>query len=148
MFVLASQSPRRREILGKFFENFKVVPSNADEDVIAENPRDKAIEVARRKAWEVYNKTGGTVVGADTIVVLGNRALGKPKDKGEAKEMLKLLSGKIHEVITGYCIIHEGREITPRSRTSCSRTACCQCRSRTTPSATRSTTAWARPTCR
>jgi len=112
MFVLASQSPRRREILGKFFENFKVVPSNADEDVIAENPRDKAIEVARRKAWEVYNKTGGTVVGADTIVVLGNRALGKPKDKGEAKEMLKLLSGKIHEVITGYCIIHEGREIT------------------------------------
>ncbi|HIP75425.1 MAG TPA: septum formation protein Maf [Thermococcus paralvinellae] len=111
MFVLASQSPRRREILGRFFENFKVVPSNADENVIAENPREKAIEVARRKAWEVYNKTGGTVVGADTIVVLENKVLGKPRDKEEAKEMLKLLSGKIHEVITGYCIIHKG-EIT------------------------------------
>ncbi|ADT84037.1 Maf-like protein [Thermococcus barophilus] len=112
MFILASQSPRRREILERFFENFKVVPSNADENVIEENPREKAIEVARKKAWEVYNRVGGTVVGADTIVVLENKVLGKPKNEKEAEKMLKLLSGKTHEVITGYCIIHEGKEIT------------------------------------
>ncbi len=112
MFILASQSPRRREILERFFENFEVVPSNADESVIAENPREKAIEVARKKVWEVYNRTGGTVLGADTIVVLENKALEKPRNEEEAEKMLKLLSGKIHEVITGYCIIHEGKEIT------------------------------------
>ncbi|WP_324736182.1 Maf-like protein [Thermococcus sp. SY098] len=111
MFILASQSPRRREILERFFKDFKVVPSNADESVITENPREKAVEVARKKAWEVYNRTGGTVLGADTIVVLENKALGKPKNEEEAEKMLKLLSGKIHEVITGYCIIHEGKEI-------------------------------------
>ncbi len=112
MFILASQSPRRREILERFFEDFKIVPSNTNESVIAENPREKAIEVARKKAWEVYNRTGGTVLGADTIVVLENKVLGKPKNEEEAEKMLKLLSGKVHEVITGYCIIHEGKEIT------------------------------------
>ncbi|MDK2783071.1 MAG: nucleoside triphosphate pyrophosphatase [Thermococcaceae archaeon] len=110
--ILASQSPRRREILAKFFGAFDVIPSNVSEDSKASDPAEHAMEVARKKARDVYSRYGGTVVGADTIVVLDEKILGKPKNEEEAKEMLRALSGRIHKVITGYCIVHEGREIT------------------------------------
>lgn len=110
--ILASQSPRRREILAKFFDNFDIIPSAVSEESTAENPIEHAMGVAKRKAWDVYTRYGGVVIGADTIVVLDNRILGKPKNKQEAKKMLRNLSGKIHKVITGYCIVREGEEIT------------------------------------
>lgn len=110
MIVLASKSPRRQEILGRFFENFEVFPSKADESSELP-PREHAIEVACRKAWEVYRKTGGVVIGADTIVVLDGKILGKPRDEKEAKEMLRSLSGRVHRVITGYCIVKDGKEV-------------------------------------
>lgn len=112
MIILASKSPRRREILGRFFRDFKVIPSEAEERSNFKNPVRYAMDIARKKAWEVYEREGGTVIGADTIVVLKGRILGKPRDEEEAISMLKELSGEIHEVITGYCIIHEGREIS------------------------------------
>jgi len=111
MLLLASQSPRRKEILSRFFKDFKVIPSDIIENSDSKTPKEHAIEVARKKAWDIYSKFGGTVIGADTIVVLNDKILGKPKNEDEAEEMLKMLSGKIHEVITGYCIIHEGKEI-------------------------------------
>ncbi|WP_456421446.1 Maf-like protein [Thermococcus sp.] len=111
MLILASASPRRREILSRFIRNFQVVPSNADERCSG-RPEECAVGLARRKAREVYSRVGGTVIGADTVVSVDGRILGKPESEEEAYEMLKLLSGRIHRVTTGYCIIHEGEEIT------------------------------------
>lgn len=111
MLILASTSPRRREILSRFLRNFQVVPSNADERCSG-RPEECAVELAKAKAREVYSRVGGTVIGADTVVSVDGRILGKPKSEKEAYGMLKLLSGRVHRVTTGYCIIHEGEEIT------------------------------------
>ncbi|WP_456393934.1 Maf family nucleotide pyrophosphatase [Thermococcus sp.] len=111
MLILASGSPRRREILGRFIREFRVVPSRANESCELSNPRAFAIEIAKRKAREVFSRTGETVIGADTVVSIDGRILGKPHDERGAYEMLKLLSGRIHLVTTGYCIIHEGKEL-------------------------------------
>ncbi|ASJ11003.1 septum formation inhibitor Maf [Thermococcus sp. P6] len=110
MLVLASSSPRRREILARFVE-FVVVPSEVEEECSIEDPEEFAVELARRKARDVHSRTGGTVIGADTVVSLNGRILGKPRSREEAFEILKLLSGKVHRVITGYCIVHPGGEI-------------------------------------
>ncbi|WP_010477009.1 Maf-like protein [Thermococcus zilligii] len=110
MLVLASASPRRREILARFIKEFAVIPSNADEKCSLTDPEEVALELARRKAREVHSRAGGTVIGADTVVSVEGRILGKPKNENEAYEMLKLLSGRVHRVTTGYCIIHGGRE--------------------------------------
>ncbi|NJD99774.1 septum formation protein Maf [Thermococcus sp. LS1] len=112
MLVLASASPRRREILGRFIKDFKVVPSNASEECSLTEPRAYALELARRKAREVYNRVGGTVIGADTVVSIDGHILGKPGSEEEAYRMLKLLSGRVHCVTTGYCIIYEGEEVS------------------------------------
>ncbi|AFL95804.1 Maf-like protein [Thermococcus cleftensis] len=111
MLVLASASPRRREILSRFVPEFKVVPSNASEECRLREPGDYSVELARRKAREVYSRVGGTVIGADTVVSVDGQILGKPRDEGHAVRMLKLLSGRVHQVTTGYCIIHGGKEL-------------------------------------
>ncbi|ASJ07507.1 Maf-like protein [Thermococcus pacificus] len=110
MLVLASASPRRREILGRFIREFEVVPSEVDEHCSLDDPREYALELARRKARDVYSRVGGTVIGADTVVSINGQILGKPKDEGHAFRMLRLLSGRVHQVTTGYCIIHGGKE--------------------------------------
>jgi len=110
MLVLASASPRRREILGRFIKEFQVIPSEADERCSLSDPGEYAVELARRKARDVYGRVGGTVIGADTVVSINGHILGKPKNGEHAFRMLKLLSGRIHRVTTGYCIIHEGKE--------------------------------------
>ncbi len=110
MLVLASASPRRREILGRFIREFEVVPSEADEHCTLSDPLGYTVELARRKARDVYGRVGGTVIGADTVVSVNGQVLGKPRDEKHAFRMLKLLSGRIHQVTTGYCIIHKGKE--------------------------------------
>ena len=110
MLVLASASPRRREILSRFIRDFKVVPSNVEEKCSGE-PIECALWLARAKAREVQERIGGTVIGADTVVSINGHILGKPANEEEAFEMLRLLSGRVHRVTTGYCIIHEGEEI-------------------------------------
>ena len=112
MLVLASGSPRRREILSRFIREFEVMPSRASEECSVKDPKGYAIEIARRKAREVHERVGGTVIGADTVVSIDGRILGKPGNEEEALEMLRLLSGRVHRVTTGYCIIHNGEEIT------------------------------------
>ncbi len=116
MLVLASASPRRREILSRFIRDFHVVPSNAEE-MCSGTPEECAVELARLKAREVYSRVGGTVIGADTVVSIDGKVLGKPKDEREAYEMLKSLSGRVHRVTTGYCIIHGGKEIAGSATT-------------------------------
>jgi septum formation protein len=108
--VLASESPRRRELLARIGQPFEVEASGVDECVEAgEDPvtfasrlaRDKASEVSRRRpdAW---------VLGADTIVVIDGEVLGKPADAAEARSMLHRLAGRAHEVVTAYALVGPG----------------------------------------
>lgn len=105
--ILASQSPRRKELLKLIFDEFKVIPSNANETV----PDDIRIEsyceyLAKLKANDIANENiDSLVIGADTIVVIDDIVLGKPKDREEAINMLSSLSGKTHSVYTGCAIV-------------------------------------------
>ncbi len=100
--VLASQSPRRRELLQQLGLAFEVRPANTDEAVLAGAPaRDYVLRVAREKARAVE---GEVVLAADTAVVLAGEVLGKPADADDARRMLRALSGSRHEVLTGVCV--------------------------------------------
>lgn len=109
--VLASASPRRVELLKMAGYDFSVMPSDADENLPDEvSPEEGALLLAERKALDVAQKCrGAVVVGADTIVVNGDKVLGKPKDKSEAVAMLNMLSGQRHKVYTGVCVVKEGK---------------------------------------
>jgi septum formation protein len=106
---LASQSPRRREILGDLGVPFEVISSpyhEKDEDIADMEPTDAAAKLASLKAFHAAkNLVEGIVIGADTIVVVEKKILGKPRDKDAAREMLELLSGKVHKVITGVALV-------------------------------------------
>ena len=113
MVVLASGSPRRQELLKKLCNDFIVEPCNAAEMETAENPAALAIKNATIKAETVAQKhLGDIVIGADTIVVLNGKIFGKPHGERGAVEMLKTLSGKKHEVITGLAICTSGKTYT------------------------------------
>ena len=106
-YILASASPRRKELLKKIVKTFRVVPSAIDERRIrAKEPVTLALKTALAKALDVAQKyRTATVIGADTIVVLGKNVLGKPKDKKDAVRMLKSLCGRTHKVITGLALV-------------------------------------------
>ena len=112
--ILASKSPRRKQLLGELNVDFDIVPA-ADAEVVEDVP-DKA-EVARRialhKAEEVFRKYPDcAVIGADTIVVSGNEILQKPKGDKDERRMLDELSGKAHYVYTGYALLMPDKEIS------------------------------------
>src|SRR5689334_23201268 len=97
-FVLASASPRRRELLAKTGLRFEVAAANIDESVRdGEEPEAYAVRLARAKS---VGHTGRWVLAADTVVALGSRIFGKAADEGEAREMLTALAGCTHRVIT------------------------------------------------
>lgn len=105
--VLASSSPRRKEILEGLGAKFKIMSSDVEEQINDKfSPPEIAKQLAYLKAKDISNKISGdyVVIGADTIVEY-NKVLGKPKNVKEAHNMLKLLSGKVHRVITGFAII-------------------------------------------
>ena len=107
MLVLASASPRRREILDLAGIPCSVRPADVDESRSAgETPGDYVRRLAEAKARAVQ-QPGETVLGADTVVVTGGRMLGKPRDAADALRMLGLLSGRVHEVITGVCLLRD-----------------------------------------
>ncbi len=105
--ILASASPRRKEILEKTGLKFRVDKSGCEEKMdTGLKPHDLAKFLSREKAREVARRHGNAlVIAADTIVVLRGRIFGKPCDKEQAKEMLRIFSGKTHSVITGFTII-------------------------------------------
>lgn len=108
MLVLASRSPRRQEILANAGIPFSVRPADVDETPLpGEPPRDHAVRLAREKAMAVQARPGEVVLGADTIVVVDGEILGKPSSPADAVRMLALLSGRIHEVVTGVCLRSE-----------------------------------------
>jgi len=106
--TLASRSPRRRELLEQLGIRLEVRPADADETPLAGEPADDYVRrVAREKARAV---AGETVLGADTAVVLDGAILGKPADGDDARRMLRALSGRPHQVVTGVCARRDGRE--------------------------------------
>lgn len=119
--VLASASPRRQELLRSAGLPFSVVPSHVPEvSLPGENPARRAERLAREKAREVARtRTADFVLGADTIVVIDGEMLGKPADAADARRMLRALSGRTHQVITGVCLIHparDGESLPPAAR--------------------------------
>ena len=111
--VLASKSPRRSEILKNAGYEFTVRVADADETIPeGTKPEDAVVFLAARKAMAVERADDEIVLGADTIVVLDNKILGKPKDREDAYNMLKSLSGRVHSVFTGVCIIENGKSMT------------------------------------
>ncbi len=111
--ILASQSPRRRELLGLFHIPFTVRVADIDEtmDPLA-NPADEVARVSLAKAQAISCSPGDVVIAADTIVVLGSRVLGKPADPEDAAAMLRALSGRDHQVMTGVTVMRDGRYLT------------------------------------
>jgi septum formation protein len=114
--ILASASPRRKELLRKIVPRFRVVTSGVDEARIrAASPASFARKAAVCKARAVAAKyQSSIVIGADTIVLLGRKIIGKPKDRNDAIAMLKSLAGKTHKVITGIAVIFPGAKTVSR----------------------------------
>ena len=111
--ILASGSPRRKQLLTQIRLKFQVVPSGVMEDNHLNLPPEAIVEHwGRKKAkYVALDFPDNLVIGADTIVVLNGHIFGKPKDKNESYKMLRKLSGKTHEVITGVALIWKKREI-------------------------------------
>lgn len=111
--VLASKSPRRSEILKNAGIDFTVRVADADETIHeGTKPEDAVVFLAARKAMAVPRENDEVVLGADTVVVLDDMILGKPKDKDDAFNMIKRLSGRVHSVFTGVCAIGNGISLT------------------------------------
>jgi len=104
--ILASGSPRRRELLRRICADFRVVPSGIEERLDGPPTPETVAALALEKAREVAARVGeGVVVGADTVVVVDGEALGKPAGADEARAMLRRLRGRTHEVITGVAVV-------------------------------------------
>ena len=111
--ILASQSPRRKELLGLFGMPFTVRVADIDETMDANaNPYDEVARVSRLKALAVDRSETDIVVAADTIVVCDGKVLGKPRDEAEAIAMLTMLSGKDHQVMTGMTVLQGDECVT------------------------------------
>lgn len=118
--LLASASPRRRELLARANYDFEVIVSDADETVPPQlTPLQAAQHTARAKALAVARSApeDALVIGADTMVVLDGHIYGKPQDASQACEMLRELSGKTHEVITGVCLAEPDHDANIRIET-------------------------------
>ena len=111
--ILASKSPRSKEILEEFGFKFKVEAKETLEKSEKENPKDFVMEIALEKAMAVAEENYMEwIVAADTVVVHNNKILGKPKNEEEAKEVLKSLSSHSHEVYTGVAIVNKQKNIS------------------------------------
>lgn len=105
--ILASASPRRKQLIDQMGIPNRVTPSRVQEENALEDPADLCRHLAVLKAKEVsLREKGGWVLGADTIVVVMDQVLGKPESPKDAERMLFLLSGKVHQVMTGFCILN------------------------------------------
>ncbi len=110
--ILASGSPRRKELLSFIVDEFEVNPSNLEETAHG-TPKQQTLQLAKDKALDIAKSyPEAVVIGADTLVAVGGRILGKPKDNAEAASMLGMLSGRTHKVYTGIAIVCGGKALT------------------------------------
>ncbi len=122
--ILASASPRRKEILEGLGVTFTVMSADTDESCELSEPAEYATELARRKGQAVWSeltdkeKAEAVIISADTIVACGSEILGKPKDRNDAYRMLKALSDREHEVVTGIGLTVKGVTFTDFCRTA------------------------------
>ncbi len=118
--ILASKSPRRRELLNNLGIEFDIEVSDADENFIGESAEDTVMEIAGRKGRAVRDKIlfegekseNVFIIACDTLVYIDREFLGKPKNRQDARRMLYLLSGREHKVVSGIYLYHAGREIS------------------------------------
>lgn len=112
-YILASGSPRRKELLEQIGLSFTVIPSTKEEIVNTSIPEILVTELAFQKAMDIANQAapGSIIIGADTVVCNENVILGKPKDEEDAISMIEKLQGHCHEVYTGVCIIKKDENI-------------------------------------
>ena len=111
--ILASQSPRRKELLGLFQIPFTVCAANVDETMDPARPvAEEVARLSRKKAFAVEREPEDVVIAADTVVVLDEQVLGKPRDAQDAYRMLKLLSGSVHQIMTGMTVLRGDRAQT------------------------------------
>lgn len=122
--ILASASPRRREILAQMGASFEVITADASEESDITSPAELTCELARRKGRAVYEMLKSSddaenkiIISADTVVAADGKILGKPQSREDAYRMLKLISGRTHEVVTGIGITVGGKTVTDFSRT-------------------------------
>ena len=114
MIILASQSPRRKKLMGEdITHDFQIVISDVDEHVKGNpTPLEYVLEVAKRKGDKIHKQyPNDVVISADTIVTIDGKIIGKPKDPEDAFKMLKKLSGKTHYVYTAYVIMKDGNSL-------------------------------------
>ncbi len=115
-FILASGSPRRNEILKNLGLRFEVVLPDVDETSDERDPRRLTEELSYRKGVAVYGALGEptdtVIISSDTVVAIDGEILGKPCDQGDAERMLRMLSGRSHEVISGICLTYNGKSVT------------------------------------
>lgn len=120
--ILASTSPRRAALLQQLGLNFQVMGNGVEETINPTmTPRENVLRLSLEKTKAVAASVDdGFVIGADTLVVLGHRLLGKPKDAAEAEEMLRMLSGRTHTVCTGFTILEKpgGRHVSDADETT------------------------------
>jgi len=114
--ILASKSPRRKELLENIGLKFKIVPSDINEDLISfSSPKEYAERLSKEKAKKVVEEyQDAIIIGADSIVILNGEIIGKPKSLENAKEILRKLSGRKHTVITGFTVVDSktGKSVT------------------------------------
>lgn len=117
--ILASASPRRKELLEQIGVVYEVMPSGADENIGKKPPEEMVCELSIRKASDIHarlekeKEDGYTVIGADTVVSFRGMVMGKPEDEGDAKRMLRILQGNVHQVYTGVtlCMKERGKPV-------------------------------------
>lgn len=112
MLILASMSPRRKEILSLLGEDFRIIPTNVDETVDEGLSPEETVKYLSRIKAEPLRNEDDLIIGADTVVALDGKIFGKPKDREDAFNMLTELSGKTHSVFTGVTLINGEKTLT------------------------------------
>ena len=115
-YILASGSPRRRELLGTLGIEFEIIPAEGDEIITSEIPSEVVTSLSEQKAKEIFhkvlrdNKDTLVVIGSDTVVSYREKILGKPKDRNDAREMIDSFQGDTHQVYTGVTVIYGNQD--------------------------------------
>lgn len=120
--ILASKSPRRREILENLGLKFEIIVADADESSSIRDPHELVATLAARKGRAVLERLGkdvddALIIASDTLVYADGEFLGKPRDRADAERMIRMLSGKSHDVVSGIYLYYGGREATAATAT-------------------------------